>query len=188
MDLPVTVVTADAEAADQLSEQDYRDIYTEVRARMTLRAMIELVGSRYSPGWWSKYEHGEATLTRIARNELRRAVSLPQLPPTLAEVIARADPDATVYQVGPEPARRIILVGQAGPVSLHLNGSLRATDDQTYDTVLPRLQRPQRHAARKSIHLPIKTWERLSEARRAANLTWPDFLESCILRDAEDHR
>lgn len=180
MDLPVTVVTANAVAADQLSDQDYRDIYTEVRARMTLRAMIELVGSRYSPGWWSKYEHGQAELTRIARNELRRAVDLPQLPPTLAEVIARADPDATVYQVGPEPARRIILVGQAGPVALHLNGTLRATDDQTHSTVLQGLQRPQRHAARKSIHLPIETWQRLSEARRAANLTWPDFLATLL--------
>lgn len=52
MDLPmsVTIVTANAVAADQLSDQDYRDIYTEVRSRMTLRAMIELVGSHYSPG------------------------------------------------------------------------------------------------------------------------------------------
>ena len=130
---PVTLVPRDA-SLDDLSVADYRDIYDELRARdaatgaygVSLDKFVTLVTSAYSKAQWSKYHNGETTLTRTMRNELRRAVGLPLLPPTVAEAAAAASPDAAVWQVGTGPAEHVIMVASPEPLTLHVNGAVSA--------------------------------------------------------------
>lgn len=186
---PVTRVTTHAVTADTLTGADYRDIYTELRARMSLRAFVDQVDSQYSIAWWSKYERSELELTRPARQELRRAVGLAPLPPTVAEATAGVDPDAAVYQVGDLPADRLILIGAAvsaadgAPLTLRINGDVHALDAEPGARTEPSptvpvtpVTRPPRPAPRGTIHLPLSAWQRLSAARQAAGVTWEQFL------------
>jgi hypothetical protein len=64
-------------------------VYRTVGKRvMSLDAFVTAVRSTFSKAQWSKYHNGQAPLNRTMRNELRTAVGLPLLPPTLAEVNA----------------------------------------------------------------------------------------------------
>jgi hypothetical protein len=58
------------------------------------------------------------------RNELRRAMALPLLPPTVADATAQASPDAAVWSVGEGVAEHVILVSST-PVTLHVNGAVQ---------------------------------------------------------------
>ena len=98
----ITLLTSAAD--DDLSAGDYRAIYDELRARCSLRAFVAELASGYSIAWWSKYEHGALDLTRPAMRELRRAVALPDLPPTIPEITADpalVSPTAAVYSIAP---------------------------------------------------------------------------------------
>jgi hypothetical protein len=115
-------LTKDA-TLDDLSAQDYRDIFAEVREKMSLDKFIALTGSQYSKAQWSKYEHGQATLSRAMRNDLRRAVKLPELPPTVTEAVGAASPDASVWTVGDGVPEHVIMVSNT-PITLHVNGAV----------------------------------------------------------------
>lgn len=175
----VTILTAGAASAETLSDAEYRDIYDELRAKCSLRQFAEFIGSEKSFAWWSKYERGEAALSRAARNELRRAVGLPALPTTVAEAVAAADPDATVYVIGPAPADRLVLLSAAEhePLTLRVNGACEivAADHPTESHVTP-VTSTERGAVRGSIHLDRVAWQRLNQARLRAGLTWAQFL------------
>ena len=118
--IPVTLVTRNA-SADSLTDADYGEIFAELRQQHSLAQLCELLQSKYSRALWNKYERGETTLTRTMRNELRRAVGLPLLPPTVAEAAAAASPDAAVWQVGTGPAEHVIMVASPEPLTLHVN-------------------------------------------------------------------
>lgn len=169
--IAVTEVTRDAET-DELSATDYREIYDELRSHHTLRQFVAMIQTRYSIAWWSKYERGEIDLTREARSELRQAVGMPHLAPTIAEAVASADPNAAVYRVGEQRPDRIVLVGHDQPVTLHLNGSLTVVD------VVPdmRVTAVTRRARRVSVKIDTALHERLNQARQAAGLSWSEFL------------
>lgn len=133
----VTLVTRDA-TLDDLSASDYRDIYDELRGlgvvpgreyALSLDQFLALVRSAYSKAQWSKYHNGETKLTRAMRNELRSAMHLPLLPPTVAEATAAASPDAAVWQVGEGAAEHVIMVTTHRPITLHVNGAVTAVDD-----------------------------------------------------------
>lgn len=127
----INLVTRDA-TLDNLSTQDYRDIYDELREKdernnsyaVSLDKFVTLVSSAYSKAQWSKYHNGETVLTRTMRNELRRCVGLKVLPPTVAEATASASPDAAVWQVGEGPAEHVIMVTTQEPITLHVNGAV----------------------------------------------------------------
>lgn len=121
----VTTVTANAESADDLSDQDYRDIYSEVREKMTLRQFVAVAGQHYSIAWWSQYERGEKPLTWHARAALRKIVGLPDLPlPVGAALEGAVDADATICRIGENrPARRVLLLATDESVTVHWNGS-----------------------------------------------------------------
>lgn len=186
---PVTTVTARAEAADNLTPADYRDIYDELRSKAPLRGFVEMIHSQYSIAWWSKYERNDVTLTRPARNELRVAVGLPALPLTVAEATVRVNPDATVYQVGRAPATRVVLVGADAPaaLTLRLNGNLAvehpersgtASQDPAQTSGVTAVTRPPRRATpTRAIRVSLTRFERLNAARRRAGLTWDAFLD-----------
>jgi hypothetical protein len=138
----VTLVTRDA-TLDDLSTQDYRDIYDELRERddrngsyaVSLDKFVTLVSSQYSKAQWSKYHNGETTLTRAMRNELRRCVGVKLLPPTVADATATASPDAAVWSIGDGPAEHVIMVTTQEPVTLHVNGAVTVASN---DVQMPR--------------------------------------------------
>lgn len=191
---PVTVITTNAGSADTLTDQDYRDIYDELRQKCPLRQFAEAIHSAVSFAWWNKYERGEAVLNRERRNELRAAVGLPALPATVAEACATADLDATVYQVGASPADRLILIGADAhdPLDLHINGNLAVIDapasvganDHSPLPAQPAQQShvtpvtaPKRRAMTKAVRFSPERWERLSLLRKEADMTWDEFAD-----------
>lgn len=186
----VTILTSQAASSDQLTDQDYRDIYDELRQKCPLRQFAETIHSAVSFAWWNKYERGEAVLNRERRNELRAAVSLPALPATVAEACAAADPDATVYQVGAAPADRLILIGADAhdPLDLHINGNLAVIDapvraDNHPPTDLPQqshvtpVTASRRRAMTKAVRFSPDRWQRLSLLRKEADMTWDEFAD-----------
>lgn len=174
----VTLVTTRAQSADDLTDQDYRDIYSEIRSRMSLRAFVAIVHSGYTIGYWSKWENSpDLVLTRQARNELRAAVNLPVLPPTVAEALQQVDPNAAVYHVGADRPDRLVMVGADVPaVTLRLNGSLTVGDGEPVSASLvspdtPRRSRP----PTKAVRFSPATFDRLATLRRDAGLSWDEF-------------
>lgn len=167
---PVTVVTRAAGCADGLGDDDYREIYDELRQAHSLRQFVERVGSQYSIGWWSKFERGEAALTRAARNELRVAVGLAALPLTVGQALAETDENAVVYRVGDGRVDRVVMVGLPGTLNLHVNGECDASVLDRLVTTVTR--RSRRHV----VSVRDEVWQRLNEARTADGLTWEQLL------------
>lgn len=175
----VTIVTAGAASADDLTDSDYRDIYEELRSRCALRQFADAIHSGVSFAWWSKYERREATLNHDRRAELRAAVGLPPLPPTIASVAATIDPDATVYRVGEGNIDRAILVGDRAPapLTLRLNGARAVVADEGGETSrVTGVTPPRRARNTRGLSVRGETYERLSAARQAAGLTWDAYL------------
>ncbi len=165
------LLTKDA-TLDDLSAGDYRDMYDELRGKMSLDKLVDLLHSQYSKAQWHKYEHGGMTLTRTMRNELRAALRLPLLPPTVAEVTAQASPDAAVWSVGEGVPEHVILVSGA-PVTLHVNGSVQAS---AYNAALPRLHGPTRHRTR---YVRPCIPDRYAERLQALGcVSWLDVIET----------
>lgn len=121
---PVTLVTKDA-TKDNLTDQDYRDIFTELRQNLSLDKLIGVMQSTYSKAAWSRYERGDYELTRQMRCELRRAVGLAELPATITDAVANhAHADASVWLAGDGLAKHVILVANTQDLTLHVNGSV----------------------------------------------------------------
>ena len=121
----VTLVTANADA-DELSADDYREMFDELKQNHSLSQLVALIGSQFSRALWNQYERGEKPLSRPMRNELRRAVGLAALPPTVAEATATASPSAAVWQVGTGPAQHIVMVAET-PCTVNVNGDVTVT-------------------------------------------------------------
>lgn len=145
--MTVTQVTKDA-TLDDLSVQDYRDIFTEVREKMSLDKFVALSGSQYSKAQWSKYEHDETMApSRAMRNDLRRAVGKKELPLTVAEAVGAASPDAAVWQVGDGVPQHVIMVGD-DPVTIHVNETVQVVALEPPVTELQAPPRPRRPCKR----------------------------------------
>jgi len=184
MTQPVTLVTRDA-TLDDLSAQDYRDIYDELREKddcngsyaVSLDKFVTLVSSAYSKAQWSKYHNGETTLTRTMRNELRRCVGVPVLPPTVAEATASASPDAAVWQIGDGPAEHVIMVTSTEPMMLHVNGavSVASPTAQTAQnapvTAVTRTKPPEAYRTRPTAS------EAQNRRRVALGVKWAEIIE-----------
>lgn len=184
MTLPVTLVTRDA-TLDDLSTQDYRDIYDELRERdeaagtyaVSLDKFVTLVSSQYSKAQWSKYHNGDTGLTRTMRNELRLCVGLKPLPPTVAEATSTASPDAAVWSVGDGPAEHVIMVTSTEPMTLHVNGAVTVSDPtaqsagNAHVTAVTRTVAPRRYYAR-----PVAS-ETQNQRRVALGVKWAEIIE-----------
>lgn len=174
--LNVTELTRDA-WVDDLSPDAYRDIFEELRRGHSLRQFVDLLHSAYSIAYWSKVDRNEASFTRAACSELRRAVGLPELPATVDEVIATTDPNAAVYLVGEGRPTRVILVATDQALRLNLNGSLAVKVLQKADvTMVTRRQR------RVSVSVQESLWRSLNTLRVARNLSWSQLLENLVAR------
>lgn len=177
--LPVTLVTENA-GQDGLSGADYREIYDEVRGfdaatgkyAVSLDDFVVMVRSAFSKAAWSKYHRGELELNRVMRNELRAAVGLPLLPPSVAEVVAGVDVDAQVVRVGDELVRRVVLVGTAQAVTVACNGAVQAWVVEGGQA--SRVTRVTR--GRKAVFVAARLFDRVNALRLSAGLSWADVL------------
>lgn len=172
----VTLVTQNA-THDDLTDSDYRDIYTELRQGTSLDKLVCALGSAYSKAQWHKYEGGQTPLTRPMRNELRAAVGLPALPLTLAEALTCADPDAQVWRIGDDTPDRIVAVGRAVTGVVCVNGSVSLIDAHSaHNARVTTVTR----AARKPAVRPMATPGQ-NERRQACGATWRDVIEAGLL-------
>lgn len=176
--ITVTTVTRNA-TQDDLNAEDYRDIYRELRqydeqARryaVSLDKFIGMIGSQFSKALWNKYDHGEKELNRDQRNELRRAVGLTLLPMTIAEATADVDPDAEVAKVGEGAPNRIILLTGCEPITLHINGEIKADPLASRVTSVTRSLR-----GRKPLIRPVASIEQ-NRRRMAVSASWAEIIE-----------
>jgi hypothetical protein len=176
--IAVTRVTGRAVGSDELSEGDYRDIFDELRRKTSLRKFSEFIGSAVSFAWWGAYENGEKELSQDRKNELRRIVGLPALPPTVKQATEGIDPDATVWSVGGGIPDRVVMVGREThePLLLRLNGALRIVEEvrpggRPAEPAVLRRKRAMGHVV-----IRRETWERLNRTRLEAGLSWEVFL------------
>lgn len=167
----VTLVTRDA-TLDDLSVGDYRDIYDELRQDKSLGAVVALLNSEFSRAMWHQYEHGERALNRTMRNELRAAMNLPLLPPTVAEATAQASPDAAVWMVGDGVPEHVIMVSTT-PVTLHVNGAVQTVEKTANVTGVTRGQIQRKRYLRPCV--PIEYAGRL---QRLVGVSWQDVIEA----------
>ena len=166
----VTLVTRDA-TLDEYSAGDYRDIYDELRQDKSLGAVVALLNSEFSRAMWHQYEHGERALNRTMRNELRRAMKLPLLPPTVAEATAQASPDAAVWQVGEGVPEHVIMVSNA-PVTLHVNGTVQTVAQTSNVTGVTQGKFQRKRYVRPCV--PFEYAERLAGLK---TVSWLDVIE-----------
>lgn len=180
--MTVTLVTRDA-TLDDLSTGDYRDMFDELRPidpktgnRLSLDKFIATVNSQWSKALWNAYDHGERTLNRSQRSELRVACGLPPLPPTVADATAQASPDAAVWRIGEDVPEHVIMVGSE-PVTLHVNSGVSVVAPQANVTgvTVGRIQR-KRYARpcvseaqnRRFLALSVRSWGDVIEAGLSA--------------------
>ena len=203
MTTPVTLVTKDA-TLDNLSVNDYRDIFTELRQNLSLDKLIGVMGSSYSKATWSKYERGELELNRTMRSELRKAVNLPALPETVADAVShRTSPDAEVWTVGDGAfsAGKVLLInGEHQDLVLHVNGTVQAMANSgnflvdAFDSIItnpPMAHQPPCNrgytgaTGRKPLIRPVASIEQ-NERRIAVSASWRDVIAAGL--DALENR
>lgn len=180
--MTVRLITHDA-TLDDLSAQDYRDIYAELRRldmepkdRISFDRFIALIGSAYSKAQWAKYDSGETSLNRTMRSELRVATGLPPLPPTVAEAAAQASPDAAVWSVGDGVPEHVIMVSDT-PVTLYVNGTVQTVSSKSHVTKVTRARRTRKPSVR--VWIPETQNERfLRLCDGLGELTWREVQEA----------
>jgi hypothetical protein len=156
---------------DEYTAQDYREMYEELREKMSLDRLVEWLGSRYSKAKWSQYERGVAALTRDMKNELRAAHGRPQLPTTVAETTAHASPDASVWLAGAEGEEVTTILMVAGDAQ-RIVGAVRGVEGaQSAGTKRRRYEVPGR------VRPPAVS--AVTAARvRCLGVSWNDVLEA----------
>lgn len=175
---PVTLVTRDA-TLDNLSVGDYLEMCEELRPidpktgnRLSIDKFIARIGSQWSKPLWHQVIGGEKLPNRSQRNELRAAMGLPLLPPTVADATAQASPDAAVWMVGDGVPEHVIMVGSE-PVTLHVNSGVSVVAPQAHVTRVTgrqiqrkRYTRPCVSEAqnRRFLALPVRSWGDVIEA------------------------
>ncbi len=182
-DLPVTVVTQNA-THDSMTDADYSEVFAELREQHSLAQLCTLLRSKFSRAQWNKYERGETALSRTMRNELRAAVGLPVLPPTLDEVAATVNPDALVVKVGSEAPHSVILVGIAESLTIGVNGCITALyTTEPLEAPVTSVTR----ALRKRYHRPVAS--EAQEARRVAlDVSWQEIIQAGLTTLEETDR
>lgn len=198
-------ITRNAEV-DDLTDDDYREIYQELRQfdaetgkyAVSLDKFIAMVGSGDSKATWNKYDSGERGLSRSRKNELRRAVGKPLLPPTVLDAVwAHTSGNAQVVKVGDErTAERVILLATVEPVTIHANGSINLLDTEAQRREEPQRQEEQQqeevvpHGTRKAraqVSLSPEAFEPLNRVRVAAGWSW-DRLAGEVAEFLQSHQ
>jgi hypothetical protein len=174
----VTQVTARA-TQDDMTAEEYRDIYDELRERRSLRDFARLSGTGYSIAWWNQYEAGKHGLNYLARCDLRRAVGLAPLPVPVADAIkAGVDDDAEVWRIGDDSAaERVLLLAMPGAVTVHWNGAGPQLVEHVQNADVTPVTRLRTRARVWRPCLPLEMRERLL----AAGLDVREVLEAALV-------
>ena len=168
----VTLITRSA-GTDDLSEQDYRDIYEEVnprdangKPRYSLDKFVSHIASHYTKATWSNWLADKHPSTRIMRAELRAAMDLKPLPPTIAELALLVDEHAEIWAVGDGPKNRVILASKEDRVQIHTNGVVTAHSGRVIGITRATRKRLRRDMSAEQ----AKAWDGLTEAQRNERL------------------
>ncbi len=165
----MTIHTLRRAGSDDLTPNDYRDIFEELRSGRSLRELVSEAGAAQGRiAYWSRYSRNPDAVPDLdGRNELRRLVGLPELAPPAGDVVtAAADPAAAVWQVGDGPADRVILLATPGPVTLRVNGNGPELVDSNSDALYTDVHGP------RSARTPKRAWRPMLPAE------WRTELES----------
>lgn len=86
----MTIHTLRRAGSDDLTPNDYRDIFEELRSGRSLRELVSEAGAAQGRiAYWSRYgRNPDAVPDLDGRNELRRLVGLPELAPPAGAVAA----------------------------------------------------------------------------------------------------
>lgn len=186
---PITVLTENA-AVDDLTPDDYWNIYHwEMRQwddtmprrdgkgtgdyRLSLTDFCEQYSPDMSKAMWSKLhtawnagdrEEVQRVLTRRTRNILRRGAGMPELPPSVSDVLQVVDANARVTQVGTDKAGQVIVVATDKPLQLYVSGTVRILEHTA-----PARSRPHKIQ-------PVFTPE-LDERRTRIGKSWNEIAE-----------
>lgn len=68
------------EMQDDMSDEDYMEVFRRARAGRTLKELAEALNSRYTTATWSKVARGKIRLNAEMRNELRSFDNKPSVP------------------------------------------------------------------------------------------------------------
>jgi len=148
--------------SDELTPADYREIFDELRANRSLRALVETAGAAEGRiAYWSRYgRNPDAAPDLEGRNELRRLVGLPELAPPAGDVVTAAvDPAAAVWQVGAGAADRVVLLATPGPLTIHVNGNGPQVVDSRDNALYTDVHSPRSAQKRKAyltVRLPVE--------------------------------
>lgn len=178
MSQTVTLVTKDA-TLDDLSAGDYLEMCEELRPvdpktgnKLSIDKFIARIGSQWSKPLWHQVISGEKNPNRSQRNELRAAMGLTLLPPTVAECAAQASPDASVWKVGEGTPEHVIMVGNE-PVVLHVNSGVSVIEPERHVTKVTGGQ------VKRKYH--VRPWVSESQNERflalPGGLRWSDIID-----------
>jgi hypothetical protein len=176
---------------DTVPEDVYRYMYDAMRETWTLREFVEQTESALSIAYWSKYYHGNASLSIASKNDLRRGWNktgkdekiLAMLPETplalLAEIV---DENAQIVQEGDGVADKIVLFAKGADdayakalrnVRQRPVAAVTATEVSEGEPASPR----RRRSADSSIDVPADLRSELNYLRRERGWTWLEFLQ-----------
>lgn len=186
--LRAEVVTVNADG-DDLTPEQYREIFDDLRTGHSLDSIVSMLDSSYSKAHWSRYERQQVELTRRMQNELRRAVGLPDRVPTVAEATADVDPSAEVVRVSNGtvgPAQRVILVATAQPVTLRCAEAVEVLPGESAPIVGDRTvaRVPARTRSTRGFNVPGRVYARLAAVRREMGVSWGELFDR-LLDDRE---
>jgi hypothetical protein len=173
MTTPVTLVTQDA-TLDEFSVSDYRDMVIELLGTYSLRQLDDMTGNICSPALWAKVQHGKAVPNRKQRNALRKLYNRAPLPPTVADAVSVASPDAAVWAVGDGVPEHVIMVAGVEPVTLHVNGAVTVAQKSPV-TPVTNGKAERKPRIRYSRPCATKTQQ---ERRIAVGATWAEVIEA----------
>jgi hypothetical protein len=182
----IELLTENAEACETMSEEGYRDIYDELRnthlpmkERPSLDKFCSLIESKIPKMTWSRWEKGEGKLTRVMRNELRVAMRLDVLPPTVLEVMDDIDPDVKIVKVGNNETSYVILVGTSEVMTVDLTEHGLEIANVAKQSVLVDLFKKKR--VRKPLIRPIAS-ERQRDLKQLTGCSWSEIIDAGLLQ------
>lgn len=185
--ITVTPVTANA-SIDAFTEQDYKEIYQEVRGydeatntyALSLDKFLLQVGQPPTKATWSKWHNGELEINRTMKNMLRAAVGIPLLPLSLEQALADIAQDAEIVQIGEgaEP-HRVIKIATAESLTIYVNGTITAArqDEPVTDRVTGVTTQKNDTRRRYRPELPPECRE-LIDAVRKQGLSFQEILQA----------
>lgn len=180
-----------SQAVDDYSPEDYWNIYCELRNYdpqtrtygLTATQLIDRLQSKFDRAVWSNYQYSyeksmsdpnvRVRLTRAMKSELRAAIKVAPLVPTVQEAVSAADPDSEVLKIGSGIPQYVLMVGECPPLMIRVyNGDIRARPLEPHSGATQgrrRLVRPvaskEQEAARATLNVP---WKRVIDAGLAA--------------------